>query len=358
MWCVAEEEGLLADGRVITTEGSISPEDLGITLTHEHILCDLRCWHVLPEDLTRRARATEPLTMDMLGDVRRDALAFRDNLVLDDPELMCTELEEFTRLGGKTLVELTLNGLEPRIGEIRDIGRRVGLNVIVGCGFYVQSSHPPEVAARSYHSLVDHFLTEIAHGVGGSGIRPGVIGEIGTSQPVHPDEWKVLDAACEAQTKTGLPLFVHPYPITPEACTAYGVAKHVIDQGVAPERLNMCHMDTYFDMATLRKVADLGVFISFDTFGTEVYFDSIGGYRIHDSERERLLIQLIEEGYADQLLISQDICIKALLKRYGGYGYGHILKNVVPSLRRRGVDESNIRRILVDNPRRILTVPR
>jgi len=64
------------------------------------------------------------------------------------------------------------------------------------------------------------------------------------------------------------------------------------------------------------------------------------------------VLALIEAGYRDQILLSHDIAYKTSLVKYGGYGYHHLLVNVVPRLRARGVDDAGLTRLLVDNPAR------
>ena len=58
-------------------------------------------------------------------------------------------------------------------------------------------------------------------------------------------------------------------------------------------------------------------------------------------------------GYGHKLLLSQDVFLKMMLTRYGGFGYAYVLRHFVPRLRRLGVAEEAIRTMLVDNPRRV-----
>jgi phosphotriesterase-related protein len=201
------------------------------------------------------------------------------------------------------------------------------------------------------HELLD----EIRSGIGGTSVLPGVIGEIGTGQPVTDDEWKVLEAACNAQRETGLPLFIHVYPML-DGTTAPEITQFVLDHGVLPSRVNICHMDGHMEIPYLRTVLDMGVYISFDTFGIEAYYDSIDRRSRFDAEREAALLTLLELGYAPQLLLSQDVCMKMQLRRYGGMGYSHILRHIVPSLCRRGVGADVVDQLLRENAMRILTV--
>lgn len=72
----------------------------------------------------------------------------------------------------------------------------------------------------------------------------------------------------------------------------------------------------------------------------------------NDGGRMRHVLALIERGHGDQILMSHDIAYKHCLTKYGGYGYHHLLVNVVPRLRDKGADAATIRRLLVDNPQR------
>lgn len=351
---------MLGDNReavVMTVEGPLAINQLGITSIHEHLSTDLGCYVAPPRTERQKRFADHPVALELLGDIRRDLTVFADALIVKDQELVAEELREFRALGGSTVVEMTPKGLVPDPVAVREIGRAAGVQVVMGCGYYVGISHPDSVHSMSREDIAEELISEIADGFGDTGIRPGVIGEIGTSQPVEPDEWKVLDAACIAQRETGLPLFVH-VAFGATGGTAPEVVEHVLDAGVIPDRLNVCHMDGRMDLEYQKRVAEYGVFISFDTFGLEIYYDSLGfNHNCHDSQREIHLLALIEAGYLDQLVVGQDVCTKIQLQHFGGYGYGHILRHIVPSFRHRGADEASIQQLLVDNPQRLLGVP-
>jgi phosphotriesterase-related protein len=292
--------------------------------------------------------------MQMLGEVRRDPLVFDDNLIMDDVELAVEEVLGFRELSGQTIVDVTNRGLGQNVRMIREVSVRSGLHVVAGCGYYIRESHPPEVSRHNVESLAKQILVDITEGIDGSGIRPGVIGEIGTGEPVHDEEWKVIDAACIAHGRSGLPLSVHVHPM--QGRTAPEVVAHILDRGVAPRKIIVCHMDGNMDLDYQLTIAKTGVWVSYDCFGLEVYFDCFGRYRCHDSERERVLLKLLEAGYSSQILLSQDVCMKAQLRRYGGYGYDHVLRHIQPSLKRQGVSDGVFRKLMIDNPRAALTI--
>ena len=340
---------------VMTVTGPVAADDLGVTLVHEHVFLDMRQSYAEHHPDARYG----PPELHMLGEWRRDYSRFPDFMVLDDLALAISEISGFAECGGRTIVDATPIGARPPSRRLypeglRTVSEAAGVNVIAGCGYYIQDSHPEYVRTATSRSLSEMIVNEVENGIEGTGIRPGVIGEIGLSQPVEAQEWKVLDAACEAQKLTGLPLYIHPYfgarsRIAPE------VAEFVLSRGVDPQKVNMCHMDGYMNLDYQRRVADLGVFISFDNFGLENYYDSVDfSYNSHDSRRHEHLLKLLALGYRDQLLISQDTCYKTQLTRYGGYGYAHILRNIVPALRHAGIDGTTVEGILVENPSRLL----
>jgi phosphotriesterase-related protein len=338
----------------MTVRGSISPEELGVTLIHEHLFIDLRCWKERPRTDRQRHYEKEPVSLEFLGEIHRDPLVFDDNLLLNDIEVALKEILEFKKLGGRTIVDVTNRGLGQNVLGLRELSERSGLQIVAGCGYYIFESHPPEVKQHDVDGLARLILTDIYEGIDGTGIRPGVIGEIGTGEPVHGEEWKVLDAACIAQKESGLPLSVHVYPALGR--TAPEVVEHILAKGVEPRKVIVCHMDGNMDLAYQITVANFGVWISYDSIGLEVYFDSSKRHRCHDSERERVLIKLMEAGYMSQVLLSQDVCMKVQLSKYGGYGYDHILRHIQPSLAWRGVSAEVFKSLTVDNPRRAMTI--
>lgn len=339
-------------GIAVTVDGPVPVAELGVTSIHEHLSADLRCYAVPPRTERQRRIAHRPVSTEILGDIRRDLCAFPDALVLKDHDLVATELSEFAALGGRTVVELSSKGLRPDPEAVRWVARRAGVNVVMGCGHYVAQAHLPEVATSSVDQLATAMLDDISGGLDGTDVRPGVIGEIGTGQPVHPREWKVLDAACLAQRESGLCLFVH---VESPGHTAPEVIEYVLEAGVPPERLNVCHLDGRTDLGYLRRVAGYGVYMSFDTFGLEVYYDSFDyGRSQHDGQRVRTVLALIDDGWLPQLVIGQDVCTKIQLRPYGGYGYGHVLRHIVPQLKFEGLDDDVIDQLLVRNPSRAL----
>jgi phosphotriesterase-related protein len=355
---------------VITVAGPISPDKLGITLTHEHCLIDLRPYWRVPEEEARRKSAEAAVEITTIGQSRRNPLGNRDNLLLSDAELATKELLEFRSLGGSSVVDLTLSDIGRDAMALQALAHATGLNIIAGCGHYIQISHPQELAGESIDSIEVRLLREVQRGIGETDIRAGVLGEIGTSCPIHKDEEKVLRAAGRVHKKTGVAIAVHLSP-APQLNQWMGPA--VLDilesEGVSPARVLLCHLDNmlapgedFLSAVNLhRDLAKRGCFIGYDGCGKEHYFPS--GSRAafpsfwcpQDRERAKAASVLCEDGFDGQLLLSHDVCFKIELIRYGGFGYGHILRTFRSNLLDYGLGTEEIDKIMTENPRRWLT---
>src|SRR5579884_889631 len=169
---------------VMTVYGPVAARDLGITLPHEHLLADSLVWRTPPADEEEAAWADRPVAREMLGLLRRNPLFSRDNLLLDDEDLAVAELRRFQAAGGRTVVDPTSVGLERNIRAIHRIAEKTGLQIVAGCGFYVEATHPPELEEVAVETIAEGIVREIEDGIEGTGIRPGIIGEIGTGLDV------------------------------------------------------------------------------------------------------------------------------------------------------------------------------
>lgn len=360
-------------GSVMTVLGPVPATSLGHTQVHEHLLSDLSPIigkattgpiHSHSFDPSRslddempastRGRAEEPIRLDNRDWIARHVLN-HDNLRMLDADLTITELLRYRDAGGATVVESTSIGLGRDPLGLAKIARATGINVVMGSGFYVRDYHPRAVHTATESEISDFLVSDIMDGHRDTGIRPGIIGEIGISSPMHPDELKVLRAAVRAQNETGLALQVHsgreresPLQIVREVEAAEG----------DPTRLVVAHIDrTLTDVADMLELARTGCYLEFDLFGQESSYYAMSDVdRPNDAQRIDALAALADAGFAEQLVIAQDLCQKVYLETYGGPGYAHILDNVLPVMRRKGWTSDDIRRLTVHNPASLLTV--
>src|SRR6266513_1207383 len=341
----------MSTGRVMTVRGPVPAPDLGVTLMHEHVFIDLSILWDAPTSDWQKPLVDAEISLANRGLLQVDPYVSRRTLLLDDFDVAGAELAPFRQLGGGSIVDLTTTGIRPQPAKLREVSERTGLHIVAGCGYYTQRAHPPEVATLSESELLERLLDEIANGLEGTDVRPGIIGEIGTSSPVHPDEAKFLRVAAAAQGKTGLAINVHVAIFRREALAALDILETA---GADLSRVVISHLDVQPDTAYHQAILERGAYVEFDTFGSESYFDGDGSAEPSDRERVDCLIVLLEAAFGDRLLISQDVCAKVQLLMFGGLGYGHILRSILPRLRRRGVDEATVRRLLVENPARVL----
>jgi phosphotriesterase-related protein len=222
-----------------------------------------------------------------------------------------------------------------------------------GCGFYIAKSHPDWLAGLSEDELAARFDAELRDGVGATGIRPALVGLIGTSSPVTAEEERVLRAAAGAAARAGAAMNVR---LDPAAREGHAVLDAAEAEGLAPARVIFGNVDEYIDGAYLRELAGRGAVLEW-CFGSEAYYRS--GYKDPtDAERLAALGPLLAEGYADRVVLGSSVWTKAQLRAFGGMGYDHVLRRIVPELQAsHGVSDADVERMLVENPRRLLDRP-
>jgi phosphotriesterase-related protein len=345
-----------------TVLGPVPVERLGATMTHEHLFVDLTVWFN-PQSADEDHEA--PVEMPMLGQLRRDAFSItRDNLRLRDARLAAAEVERFASAGGGTIVDLTPADLARDPEALRALAERTGVNVIMGCGYYVEAAHPPHVAGLTADEIAAELVSELTGGVGDTGIRPGIIGEIGTSGAdpetgrksghVTEQEERVLRGAARAATETGVAVSVH---LDPRGEGGDRVLDILESESLPPERIVLGHLDHVPSVDYHLRLADRGVYVQYDNFGREYYWDAEGVYWNNDHWRVNALTELVARGHLGQLLVSQDVAFKMDLRAYGGYGYDHVLVDIVPALHRAGLSDADVHAILVENPSAVLAAP-
>jgi phosphotriesterase-related protein len=308
---------------VQTVLGPIEPDTLGFTLPHEHTQITL--WHI---------------------EGRWDYW----QLTRDEPVILA-ELARFREAGGGGLVDLTLPGVGRDPAWLVGLATASDLHIVMGCGWYRTAYYPVEarIDRRSTDDLADELIREATEGVGETGVRAGIIGEIGTDKPwVSPSEERVHRAAARASRRTGLAITTHA------VLSDVGLAQLRIfeEEGADLARVVIGHADSYPVLDHYLAIIERGANIEFDFLGMSFTpTERLGEDRVIE-----LLCDLLARGHADRILLSQDVCHDSQLKRYGGNGYVHLADTFLPRLRAAGVSDDEIRTITVDNPRRLLTI--
>ena len=307
---------------VQTAIGPIDPADLGFTLPHEHT--QIALWHI------------------------RDRWDYWQ-LTRDEP-LILEELAAYRAVGGSGLVDLTPVGVGRDPVWLAGLARASGLHIVMGCGWYREAYYPPEalIDRRSVDDLANELVREATEGVGDSGIRPGIIGEIGTDKPwVSALEERVHRAAARAARRTGLAITTHA------VLSPVGLAQLRIfeEEGADPTRVVIGHADSYPLLEHHLAIMGRGASVEFDFLGmTFSPTEQHGEGRLIE-----LLCELLSRGHIERILLSHDVCHDAQLARYGGNGYTYLQRTFLPRLRAAGVSDTEIETMTVANPRRLLT---
>jgi phosphotriesterase-related protein len=353
-------------GSIVTVTGRIDPDSLGTTMTHEHLFIDtVDALYTKPDSAVDRRLAREPVSMETLPYVRRNAMQHRDNMRLDSPEEAVDEVERYVQAGGDAIVDVTPKnaGEDPR--AVRRVANATGVTVVHGTAYYVRPVHPDRIDRMSVDEIAAEFVDDVETGIDDTDVRAGLIGEIGLSGRIHEAERKVARAAARAALRTGASVNFHPPGRTehsqrdrtyPTSRWCLEILDLVEEEGLPPDRVVMSHMDrtVFEDLTYQRRLAERGAYLEYDLWGMEASLDQYGDAYMSDSRRLEFVTELIDDGHADRLLFSQDVYTKLQRTAYGGFGYAHVLEHVVPLLKKRGVDSDVIDRILVDNPRSVL----
>jgi phosphotriesterase-related protein len=298
---------------VMTVRGPLPAAELGVVLPHEHLFIDL----------LREYRGTG---------------------LLADETLAVDEVMRFRGAGGGTIVDCTSEGIGRRPDALRRVAEATGVAIIMGAGHYRRPYLDEQaIDSRSVDELADVIVRDLEVGVGDTGIRAGIIGEIGCDRVISAVEERVFRAAARAHRRTGVTITTH--------AARWPVGEAQLDllaeEGVDPGRVIIGHCDMVPDPAYHLRLARRGAWVQFDT---------VQG--IHERETTRRLEwirALVTAGLADRLLLSHDVCLTSDLAAYGGPGYSYLLTGFRDRMIEAGFPASLFRTVSVDNPRRALT---
>jgi len=340
-------------GKIITVTGIIDPKDVGITSAHEHLFLDIRKNH-LPHNednltITEIKIWESPVTLDNLY-LARDMKPIRDNYLLNDKQLALKELSEFSKFGGKTIIDVTSNGLKGDPIALKEISEFLNINIVKGCGWYQKVFYPEDMNKKTVEDLTNEIVKDISIGYKDTGIKSGIIGEIGLNgNPLLPEEINNAKAAAIASNITGAAISLHPPVLIKEK---HKILDIIHSEGTELNRVVLGHSNHLAaSFSSLMSFFERDVYIAFDTLGVVRSIASNNP----DAIVANAIPKIIKEGYLDKILLAQDVCWKTHLKAYGGAGYSFILEKFLPYLKKLGLSNRDIDTIMIDNPKKILT---
>lgn len=298
-----------------TVLGRIKPEELGVCACHEHLYVDL------------------------------SRIKKNEDTCLQDTRLVLDDLKSFYAYGGRAIVEVTNDGMGRDVSKLAEISKNANIHIIASTGCYKDPFIPEEKLDWNRDQFAEWMIREIRYGIADTGIKPGVIGEIGSSlNEFKPIETELFHGAVAAAKETGLPLSTH----TTLGTCALEQIELFTGEGMPLDQIIIGHQDLNERDEVVLEVLKSGAYVAMDTIGKENYRS--------DKARLESLLKFIEHGYEDQLLLSTDLTRKSHLRALGGQGYDVVLRSFVPLLRERGIADSVINKLLVTNPQRAFSI--
>eukprot|EP00466_Bigelowiella_natans_P015882 jgi/Bigna1/67820/fgenesh1_pg.4_\ len=305
-------------GMVQTVNGSISPESVGPTLMHEHLVVDYSqnwgCMDDIPGDPALKGTKEEIRLWES-----------KMTMVLEGDENVIEDVNRFKSTEGHP-------------GKLKDISSKTGLHVVMGTGWYLARTHPKDMTTRSSKALEDKLIADLT-GTGEDcedGICAGYIGELGCTTELHPNERRVLQAAARVSRDLGVFISIHP-GYSRES--PFHILNELSTHGADLSRVVMGHVDRgILKMEDYRRIADTGCVLDFD--------------RCHQIK------ELADLGYQEQIVAGHDIAFKIRLSKFGGHSYDYAWKYVTQYMKKIDGGNENLIKvaIFVDNPKRLLTV--
>ncbi len=295
-----------------TVNGDISKDKLGVTMAHEHFIVDL-------------------------DRVRKDGVS-----KIETVDEVVPEIKKMMELGVNSAFEVTTNdmGRDPlKLKEISDI---TGLNIVCSTGFYLSEYHPDKLNDMTKEEIADIYIKDLMEGIDNTGIKAGLIGEIASNKTAFiGNEKKILEAAGIASVKTGSAVSTHTGKFT-----AMETIDILLNEGVNPDKVIIGHQDLIDDTNYHVSLLQRGINIGFDTCGKSAY--------VKDEVRALNIMKLIEKGYGDHIVLSNDVSRRTYFTSYNQNGYLSVMNIVVPLLKEYGIKEADLHKLLVDNPSRIV----
>lgn len=295
-----------------TVLGDIKKEEFGVTMCHEHFILDL-------------------------DHVRKDGKS-----IIEKVEEVTPEIQKMMELGVEAAVEVSTIDMYRDVKKLKRISEITHLNMVCSTGFYLAEYHPKWMDEASPEDIARIYIHELTRGIDGTDIKAGIIAEIASSpKEFVGNEKKILIAAGIASKATGAAVSTHTGKFT-----AFETVETLLKEGINPDKIIIGHQDLIDDIEYHKQLLNYGVNIAFDTCGKSAYQP--------DEVRAKNCLELIRAGYGDHLLLSNDISRRTYFTTYGENGYTSVMKIMVPELKKIGATDEEIKKLLVDNPARIL----
>lgn len=339
---------------LMTVLGPVPGAEMGITLPHEHLFNDLSGVVDEPYYEFSEVLVGQTVKPSLMWALRQDPYCCADNMADKPVDDVVTEVREFAKLGGKTVVDATGTASIGRAPErLVEVARRTGLNIVASTGPYLEKFEAERITDRSVDEQAQEMITDLTVGMNGSEVRAGMIGEIGVSPSFTPAEREALRAAAIAQTEVPeVALNIHMPGWQRRGDEVLDlVLGHV---GADPRKVSLAHSDpSGKDIEYQHRLLDRGVWLEFDMIGLDITFPK-EGVSPSVNETAEAVAGLIASGYGDQIVISHDLFLKQMWSQNGGNGFSFVPNVFLGLLKELGVSDEDCTKLITENPRRLL----
>jgi len=300
-----------------TVTGPVAVEDVGLVDGHGH------GWIKPPEGVN--------------PDIR---------LELDDYEAIEIELRDFRTAGGTALVDCQPGGCGRDARVLARLAEATGLHITATTGFHQRKYYPASdwLWSVSGEEAAAYFTEELSVGTRESGgIFPATTIKVGYEGVIEGQSRVLMEAAAEAARQTGAAVLVH----TERGVNVEALPSFFGDQGVATNRLYICHVDKRPDFALHRDLAQAGALLGYDTFVRPKYTPEQGVWP--------LIKKMVAAGLAHRVAIGLDLAVPSLWRHCGGWpGMMALPEQILQRLRAEGISEPIIAQLTGQNVARHL----
>jgi phosphotriesterase-related protein len=317
---------------VQTVGGPVETEELGLTLIHEHFFS---------------------------GD---EAVTVQWPHVRDHDREYELALESAAAVKGhgvKTVVEPTAMLLGRDVAVLQRLAAETGLQIVTCTGIYTYDQLPQFLLNRSEDFMAGLFVHDIEQGIQGTEVKAAFIKCAADEPGVNERIEKVHRAAARASLRTGAPIMAHSRPASN---TGPRQVEIFLEEGVAPEKIQIAHTGDTDDLGYIERLLETGVWIGMDRYGIDLFLPT--------DRRNATVLELLRRGYAERMLLSQDFDIPIAngldwyppemveqLEAAGAatdWSMTLLFEQVIPTLREGGMTEAQLQTMMVKNPARWL----
>jgi len=355
--------------KIRTVRGDIAPEQMGVTTMHDHTISDFTEMHAKTKArMTHIPAEKRRYTPENFAFFNDGGAVLCEHEAFGTVDFYIKEIGYFKEAGGNTIVDGSPAGMR-RTEQIIELADRVDVNIICATGLYTAEDRLNKYKGWSKAQQKELFEREIVDGMDGTVAKPGFLkAAMGFYDGVHcnPVELDTVFACAELSAKYDMSFHLHP-PVVPVEATLELIDR-ILDIGVDPDKFVMLHqgMSTMpikqyvmhpdavraVNIENQLRILDKGVNISIDNWGLMKNFP--GMCRSDDYDTLKVLVQLIQAGYGDHIVLGHDFANFTYSMAMGCHGYTRILNFTMPMLRDLGFADDVINKLFIDNPARIM----